>query len=123
MKKLVLTLCTLVLSFSAIASNGNSEKQNFILDTPIQAYQVCKFSISYPTGTVSDNGYTRTFTALLSCPQEKDVHVTVTAYVDGVAVGNEILTISAGKTRSSNENHSLYIGKEYAGKRYTLTVE
>lgn len=113
-------LCSLVIS--AIAFASVSEDLPLGTENPTEENpQVCKFSIDTPTGTITSGGETLISHVLLSCEQEDDVTATVTLWIDGEALHNKLATIEKGKKSSKG----FYFGslKDYAGKKYKLTVE
>lgn len=82
--------------------------------------QVCQFSLTSYTGTIS-NGGTDRFQVGLSCPQENDVRATVVLFIDKEYVASKVVTIKAGKDYS--EPLYIQVGASYNGKRYRLVVE
>lgn len=83
--------------------------------------QVCQFSLSSYSGTVSYLGNTETFTVGLSCPQESDVYATVVVFINQQHAASEVVKVAAGKTRS--ESTRIAVGGKYAGQSYTLAVQ
>lgn len=112
-------LCTLVIS--AIAFASVSENLPLGTENSTESAQVCKFSVNKTTGTINTEGKSGYFTVLLSCEQEKDINATVTIWIDGEAVANEVVKVSKGQTKSSSKRFE-GLG-DYKGKSYKLTVE
>ena len=120
-------LSVLVFSIFSLGAKSNAENCSNYFDEPTQFTQeVCKFSIDTPSGTMTKGGqYTAPETmnhkVLLSCPQEREVNVTVSLVIDGEVVSNKIVTIKKGEKESSSFKFS--VASEYASKKYKLTVE
>lgn len=120
-ERFILLLSFLTLSVIAVASNTRQVEAPISSVVNAFAPQVCKFSIDNPTGTIDKSGKTSSFKVLLSCPQDRDVNVTVSVLVDGYVVANKIVTVWKNSTNSG----SVYVtvGNEYIGRRYRMIVE
>lgn len=113
-------LCSLVISaiaFASVSENLPLGTENPTEENP----QVCKFSVSSTTGTISSDGKSSEFSVLLSCEQDEDINATVTLWIDNEAVANKVVTVSKGKLKSNAT--SFIVSWDYAGKKYKLTVE
>ena len=117
MKKfLFLLVSAFILCTSNVFATNSKETNSTKTENP----QVCKFSLSHYTGTITSSS-TNNVTVLLSCAQEEDVTATVDVYIDGELVASKLYTITAGNKQSRNE--WIEVPSEYNGKRYTLKVE
>lgn len=117
MKKfLFLLVSAFILCTSNVFATNIKETNSTKTENP----QVCKFSLSHYTGTIT-SGSTNSVTVLLSCAQEEDVTATVDVYIDGELVASKLYTITAGYKDS--QGSSIKVPSEYNGKRYTLKVE
>lgn len=106
--------------YSIAASEDSSFTGTTIPIPDILSPQVCQFSLSTYSGTVS-SGSTAYFTVGLSCPQEKDVYATVVAFVNQQHVASEVVKVPAGSTRS--ERVCIVVGASYNGESYRLVVQ
>ena len=117
MKKILFLLVSaFVMCTSVVLATENNDSNSTNVEEPV----VCKFSLSKYKGTLSSGGQTETFNVLLNCAQGNDVSATVYLKIDGEVVASKVVTISAGKKSSGDTTIS--VGREYAGKTYTLTV-
>lgn len=117
-KPVILSVLAAFPLYSIAASEDSSFTGTTIPD--IQSPQVCQFSLSTYSGTVS-SGSTAYFTVGLSCPQEKDVYATVVAFVNQQHVASEVVKVPAGSTRS--ERVCIVVGASYNGESYRLVVQ
>lgn len=119
MKKIMLVIfATITLLSSAIYASHSHEVAYSNYNSP----QVCQFSLSSYTGTISESGYTSSTTVRLSCPQESDIYATVVVMIDGEPAGSDIFMVKAGKTESASKQIQI-TDKAYYGKRYNLLVQ
>ena len=95
-----------------------------VAEAPSQSassFNVCQFSLTSYSGTITCNGYTGEFKVGVSCPQGNDVRATVFVYIDGERVASQVVTIPAGEDYSAGTIIS--VGKKYNGKSYELEVQ
>ena len=100
----------------------NNSKANPSETISLLAYspQVCQFSLSKYTGTIS-SGCTQSFTVGLSCPQEADTYATVVVFIDGKHIASDVVKIPAGETRSRSVQ--INVGSSYDNQTYELVVQ
>ncbi len=117
MKKfLFLLVSAFILCTSNVFATNSKETNSTKTENP----QVCKFSLSHYTGTIS-SGSTNSVKVLLSCAQDEDVTATVDVYIDGELVASKLYTIKAGKKQS--DSAWIEVPSGYSGKKYKLDVE
>lgn len=112
------TLVAIAISVPAFASKTNKEETEM---NTIENPQVCQYSLSRYSGTITSNGVTEQFTVGLSCPIEKDTYATVVVFIDGEHAASDVVKVPAGKTRSALV--SISVGGSFAGKPYRLMVQ
>lgn len=119
MKTMISVVAFIALLFTSIvyASESNATTSSYASSSP----QVCQFSLSHYTGTIS-SGSTDGVSVGLSCPQGTDTYATVVVVIDGELVASEVIKVPAGKTRSDN-NVCIKVGASYNGKSYKLGVQ
>ncbi len=120
MKKILVLLVSVfaMFAYDAVASNNENSTSPQTENSP----QVCQFSLSRYSGTLSDYyAHTNSFVVRLNCAQTEDVCATVFVYVEGECVASKVVCISAGKT-SSKETY-IDCPDEFIGKKYSLKVE
>lgn len=114
-KRILFYAVCLITAFSASFAAQTSD---YTTDSPSKDFQVCQFSLSRYSGTLSSNG-TDEFTVGLSCPQDNVVYATVKVKVDDKVVASKVVKIEAGTTESGTAKISV---SGYSGKPYTLEV-
>ncbi len=120
MKKILVLLVSVfaMFAYDAVASNNENTTSPQTENSP----QVCQFSLSHYTGTLSfRDAYTDIFFVRLNCAQTEDVCATVFVYVEGECVASQVVCISAGKT--SSKVAQIDCPNEFEEKKYTLKVE
>lgn len=120
MKKILFLVTLAIIACSSVVFAGSISREiqpNSTTDSP----QVCQFSLSKYTGTITNGGNTELFTVGLSCPVEQESYATVVVFIDNQHVASAVVQVKAGETRSSGTYIS--VGAEYIGKRYNLVVQ
>lgn len=124
MRRTLFLLCSFVFSSLAFAANSTMQGNSNEADQMILTQEVCKFSLSSTTGTIkkeAGNYKSGVFRVQLSCPQEREVNATVSLSIDGEVVANKVVSIK--KNEKESADCYIYVGSEYEGKKYKLTVE
>lgn len=121
MKYIVFSLICILASLSTFASNVNVATHEPSSSETGYSPQVCQFSLTSYSGTISSAGNTKDFKVGLSCPQQEDVRATVVVFINGEHVGSKVVTVKAGKDYS--ESVSINVGTEYYQKQYKLVVQ
>lgn len=120
MKKILVLLVSVfaMFAYDAVASNNENTTSPQTENSP----QVCRFSLSHYTGTLSRTyASTDKFYVRLNCAQTEDVCATVFVYVEGECVASQVVCISAGKM--SSDKTSITCPTEFQEKKYSLNVE
>ena len=119
MKKILVLLVSVfaMFAYDAVASNNENTTSPQTENSP----QVCQFSLSHYTGTLSSHAHTGRFVVGLNCAQTEDVCATVFVYVEGECVASDVVCISAGK-KFSKETY-IACPNEFKYKKYSLRVE
>lgn len=122
MRGSIIALATIaIMAFTTLASESNVMSDEQLTNELSYSPQVCQFSLSRYTGTISQYGNTDGFQVGLSCPQTTDVRATVVVLIKKEIVASKIVTIKAGKEYS--DNISINVGQNYSGQQYNLIVE
>lgn len=120
MKRILIFIAILAFSSSmyhAMAIPQECENASANGESP----QVCQFSLSKYTGTIQSDGYTGPVKVGLSCPQTDVVYATVIVVIDNDIVASKVVEIPANKTESGSVD--IYVGSDYAGKKFKLGVQ
>ena len=112
----------LVMAMGLTSNASNDKTMSEMPTTSESSYspQVCQFSLTSYTGTISSSGYTGSFKVGVSCPQDTDQRATVVVYIDDQPVASQVVVVPAGKDYSTSTEIEV---SGYAGKRYHLLVQ
>lgn len=121
MRIAILLLLSSILGLPAIASDMVDPSLVASEISSSNSPEVCQFSLTSYTGTISFNGFTGDFKVGLSCPQECDVRATVVVFINGEHVASKVVTVKAGKEYS--DSVVILVGDSYRNERYKLVVQ
>lgn len=120
MKSILLLMLVMAMGLTANASNDKTMSEMPTTSESSYSPQVCQFSLTSYTGTISSGGYTDSFQVGVSCPQDTDARATVVVYIDDQPVASKVVVVPAGRDYSASTSIKV---SGYAGKRYRLLVQ
>lgn len=121
MKAVILFVLTSFLGLSVEASDMSSTYPTSSEISSNYSPEVCQFSLTSYSGTISNTGSTDYFKVGLSCPQEVDVRATVVVFINDEHAASKVVTIKAGNDYS--DRVSISVGSSFKGERYRLVVQ
>ena len=124
MKKIMfLTIVAMFATINVFANNNDNHT-----NIQVEDLYTCKVSLERTSVNVWEEvtpyGYGECWveaTVLLNCPQNEDIHVTVSAYYGREHIGSGIVTVPAGSTRSASTR--IYVDATGVSGRVTLKIE
>ena len=119
MKRILLLVVSVFAFCTSYIFATNSHE---MISSNANIYQLkCQFSLGRYTGTIYD-GKTAPIKVKLNCAQTEEVAATVFVYINGDLIASDVFVIKKGEMESRSCRW-ICVPNEYAGMKYTLTVE
>ena len=122
MKKILFLMVSAFVLCTSLVFATNSQESSSVNSENIPEDVKCEFTLNHYTGMVSGGSpcLTRDIKVQINCPMDKAVTVNVYVWVGDELVASQPFTINAKK--SSSEESSIVVPREYKGMKYKLTV-